>query len=137
MMKPISISAQALFLSLLARQITPWQAVWCPPPVAAPEWQTLSTTLYSTILEPMWWVCRGPKPVTFLQKGSLAWLVRLTQDPTPAAGRLWVSSVKTRYQLQTGAPLLTDIDAFLLRCFLDFSSIEACYTTGGCVNEQD
>jgi len=84
----------------------------------------------------MWWCCRGPKPVTFLQKDSLFWLVKLTQDPTPTAGRLWVASVKLRYQLLTGEPLLADIDTFLLRCFLDFSVIEAFYKTGGCVNEQ-
>jgi|SRR5476649_129225 len=132
----IPVSAQALFRSFLLRQITPWQSVWCPPPVAEPDWQTLSATLYSTILEPMWWCCRGPKPVTFLQKDSLFWLVKLTQDPTPTAGRLWVASVKLRYQLLTGEPLLADIDTFLLRCFLDFSVIEAFYKTGGCVNEQ-
>ena len=135
--KQLSITAKALYLALLTRQITPWQAVWRQPPAQGRAWQELSANLYSKILEPMWWCCRGPQPVTPLQKGSLFWLSRLTLEPTPVAGRLWLSAVKSRYQALTGADLLLDTDTFLLCCFWDFSSADELYKTGAYVNEMD
>ena len=121
-------------MALLTRQITPWQEIFKPPRERENAWQTLSTTLYSKILEPMWWCCRGPRPVTLLEKDSLYWLCLLVQDPTPIATNLWVASVKFRYEKLTGKVLVSEVDKFLMGCFTDFASINQMYNTSGGVN---
>lgn len=135
MLNTISHSANALFLSLMTRQVTPWQAVCQPPMILNWSWGDVSTVLFAKILEPMWWCCRGPEPVTVVQKESLYWLVKLVQEPTPVAGRIWVAAVKSRYlKLPAIDSDSSELDAFLLRCFQDFSSIDELYKNGGLGN---
>jgi hypothetical protein len=62
--KPVSLSAKALYLALLTRQIRPWQSVWRQPQAQGRAWQELSANLYSNILQPMWLVL--PDTDTFL-----------------------------------------------------------------------
>jgi|SRR5471030_1844378 len=132
MLNTISYSANALFLSLMTRQVTPWQAVCQQPKISGRSWADISNLLFSKILEPMWWCCRGPVPVTLVQKESLYWLAKLTQEPTPVAGRIWVAVVKSRYLMLPSIDCdSSELDAFLLRCFQDFSLIDEIYKKGG------
>lgn len=64
----VSDSAQALFLSLVTHQVTPWQSVCHPPAVAGHGAKEVSALLFSGVLQPMWWCCRGPGPVAPPQK---------------------------------------------------------------------
>lgn len=129
----VSDSAQALFLSLMTQQVTPWQSV-CQSPVSLGEhWQSVSFTLFSAVLQPMWWCCRGPIPMVSRRKNSLYWMTTLVQDPTPAAGLLWLPAVRLRIPalcVSAGQPA-EDMDSFLLRCFWDFASADELYKKGG------
>lgn len=130
----VSVSAQALLMAFLTRKISPWQSLYNPSMEYEQSGRTLSANLYNKILEPMWWCCRGPKPIAPIEKDSLYWLCLLVQDPTPSAGELWVSSAKFRYQKQTGSSLFPENDKFLIVCFMDFASINKMYNTRGYEN---
>ncbi|MFO6300243.1 hypothetical protein [Rahnella selenatireducens] len=130
----VSVSAQALLRAFLTRKINVWQSVYSPSKGSELNWRILSANLYHKILEPMWWCCRGPKPVANIEKDSLYWLCLLVQDPTPSAEALWISSTKFRYQKQTGSSLYPEIDKFLIVCFMDFVSINKMYDARGYEN---
>jgi hypothetical protein len=122
-----SVSARALLIALLTRQSSVWQAHFPPPRGREHLWQEMSENLYYKILEPMWWCCRGPKPVTMLEKDSIYWLCVLAEEPTPAAIELWILSAKYRYQKLTGRSLVEETDKFLSVCFMDFAAINKMY----------
>ncbi|RJT46150.1 hypothetical protein [Rahnella woolbedingensis] len=127
----VSVSAQALLIALLTRQISAWQTLFCPPRGKEHVCPKISATFYNKILEPMWWCCRGPKPVTMLEKDSIYWLCVLAQEPTPVAFELWILSVKFRYQKLTGNLLTAEAEKFLLICFMDFAAINKMYISQG------
>src|SRR5471032_1232633 len=126
-----SDSAQALFLSLITHQVTPWQFVCHAPAVANLSAKELSALLFSDVLQPMWWCCRGPGPVAPVQKNSLSWMALLVMDPTPAAGHLCLSAAASRLPCVIGEPHRKAMDRFLLRCFQDFASADEFYKKGG------
>ena len=126
----VSDSAQALLLSLITHQVTPWQSV-CREPESGCGAQPVSTMLFSAVLQPMWWCCRSPGPVVPLQNNSLYWMAALARDPTPAAARLWLPAAKLRLQPDGSVLQRAEMDRFLLRCFRDFASADELYKKGG------
>ena len=127
----VSDSAQALFLSLITHQVTPWQSVCHSPAVAGFGAKEVSAMLFSGVLQPMWWCCRGPGPVAPRKKNSLSWMVALVNDPTPAAAHLWLPAAALRIPCVTGELQRKALDRFLLRCFQDFASADELYKKGG------
>jgi len=130
MTKPFSGSAQALMMSLLTGQVLHWQRAWYPLPFTSPVWRTVSTVLFSKILEPVWWCCRCPEPVVTIRKNTVYWLAHLVQEPGPAADKLWIEAVKIRYQMQTNSVLGPDADPFLLQVFQDYVALYDLYSRG-------
>lgn len=127
----VSDSAQALFLSLITHQVTPWQSVCHAPAVADLSAKALSARLFSGVLQPMWWCCRGPGPVAPCKRNSLSWMVALVNDPTPAAAHLWLPAAALRIPCVPGELQRKALDRFLLRCFQDFASADELYKKGG------
>lgn len=127
----VSDSAQALFLSLITHQVTPWQSVCHAPAVADLSAKALSALLFSGVLQPMWWCCRGPGPIAPCKRNSLSWMVALVNDPTPAAAHLWLPAAALRIPCVTGELQRKALDGFLLRCFQDFASADELYKKGG------
>lgn len=130
MTKPFSGSAQALMMSLLTGQVMHWQRAWYPLPFPPAIWRNVSTILFSTMLEPVWWCCRCPEPAVTVRKNTLYWLAHLVQEPGPAAGKLWLDAVKVRYQMHTNSPFPADADPFLLQVFHDYVAIHDLYSKG-------
>ncbi|MFU2319038.1 hypothetical protein [Rahnella sp. PCH160] len=130
MTKTFSPSAQALMMSLLTGQAVHWQRAWATQPFAAQAWRTVSTMMFSKILEPVWWCCRCPDPVVTVRKNTVYWLAYLVQEPGPASEKLWVDAVKARYQMQTNSALGHDADAFLLQVFQDYVVLYDLYRKG-------
>lgn len=127
----VSDSAQALFLSLITHQVTPWQSVCHAPAVADLSAKALSALLFSGVLQPMWWSCRGPGPIAPCKRNSLSWMVALVNDPTPAAAHLWLPAAALRIPRVTGELQRKALDRFLLCCFQDFASADELYKKGG------
>ncbi|WP_232777001.1 hypothetical protein [Rahnella sp. AA] len=130
MTKPFSGTAQALMMSLLTGQVMHWQRAWYPQPFTSAVWRSVSTVLFSKILEPVWWCCRCPEPVVTVRKNTVYWLAHLVQEPGPAADKLWIDAVKARYQMQTNSALGPDADPFLLQIFQDYVALYDLYSRG-------
>ncbi|AVF37951.1 hypothetical protein BV494_22655 (plasmid) [Rahnella sikkimica] len=117
-------------MSLLTGQVVHWQRAWVSLPFAAQTWLTVSSVMFSNVLEPVWWCCRCPDPVVTVRKNTVYWLANLVQEPGPAAEKLWVEAVKARYQMQTNSALGQDADAFLLQVFQDYVVLYDFYRKG-------
>ncbi|CAH0252135.1 hypothetical protein SRABI106_02635 [Rahnella aquatilis] len=134
MSRPFSGSAQALMMSLLTGQATHWQRAWVPLPLTSSVWQSVSGVLFAKILQPVWWCCRCPEPVVTVKKNTVYWLAHLVQEPGPAADKLWIDAVRTRYQMQTNSILPPEKDAILSQVFQDYVTLYEFYRKGR-VNE--
>lgn len=130
MTKIFSPSAQALMMSLLTGQAVHWQRAWGAQPFVTSNWRTVSSVMFSKILEPVWWCCRCPEPVVTVRRNTVYWLAHLVQEPGPVSDKLWVEAMKTRYQMQTNSTLGQDADAFLLQVFQDYVALYDLYRKG-------
>jgi hypothetical protein len=130
MTRAFSGSAQALMMSLLTGQALHWQRAWTPLPFASSVWRSASPVLFHKILEPVWWCCRCPEPAVTVRKNTVYWLAHLVQEPGPAADKLWVDAVRTRYQMQTSQSLPPESDPFLVQVFQDYVALYDLYRRG-------
>ncbi|MNE96803.1 hypothetical protein D3C80_1950510 [compost metagenome] len=65
-----------------------------------------------------------------MRKNTVYWLAHLVQEPGPAADKLWVDAVRTRYQMQTSQSLPPESDPFLVQVFQDYVALYDLYRRG-------